>query len=130
MQPGTNVTFAVKASGSGTLSYQWFRDGNLIVGATDRFLSLQNVQLDDVANYTVRVTDSIGSSTSNPARLNVLVHPGFVYQPSSQVALVGENVQFEVEMSGLEPFGYKWRKAKHAGTSFSNIPGATNPTIG
>ncbi|MBL9169979.1 MAG: immunoglobulin domain-containing protein [Verrucomicrobiales bacterium] len=128
VRPGTNVTFSVKATGSGNLSYQWFRDGQLIPGATDRFLSLQNVQLADVANYTVQVTDSIGSSLSNPARLNVLVRPSFVYQPSSQVALVGDTVQFEVEMAGLEPFSYRWRKANAAGTSFSNITGATNRT--
>lgn len=126
VRPGTNVVFEVKAIGTGPLSYQWFRDGNIIAGATDRFLSLLNVQLSDVADYTVKVTDSIGSSTSTPARLNVLVRPTFVYPPSSMVALVGDSIAFEVLVNGLEPFTYRWAKGAATGTTFNNITGATN----
>jgi hypothetical protein len=124
-KPGGNVTFSVKATGTGRLSYQWRFNGTPISGATDSILSLQNVQLQNTGPYTVTVTDSIGSTTSDPAVLRVLVRPTFVQQPTPQTAVVGDTVEFQVVMAGLEPFSYKWRRNTTTITPSSN-PTATN----
>lgn len=125
VNPGTNVTFTVRAIGTGPLRYQWLFNGKPLAGATSVSLSLLGVQLPNSGQYRVVVTDDIGSSTSDPASLNVLVRPTFAEQPGSVIALVGDTVQFEVNMDGLAPFGYKWRKFNGTSTS-TNIPGATN----
>jgi alpha-N-arabinofuranosidase len=65
------VTFSVGASGAGTLSYQWQKNGVAIPGATGASFTIGSAQLGDAANYTVRVTGSAGSATSAAAFLAV-----------------------------------------------------------
>jgi hypothetical protein len=70
--PGVPATFAVQANGSGTLSYQWLRDGQAIAGATAASYTLGNPQpADSGAAFRVRVTNAGGSVTSTAATLTV-----------------------------------------------------------
>ncbi|MDR1009989.1 MAG: TonB-dependent receptor [Opitutaceae bacterium] len=60
----STATFAVVASGAPSLTYQWYRDGVLIDGATEATLRLESVTLtDDVADYSVVVANPIGICT-------------------------------------------------------------------
>ena len=69
---GKSVTFTVAATGAGTLTYQWLKDGQPIDGATGSTLVLSDLQLTGGGNYSVIVTDSLGQpSTSNAALLTV-----------------------------------------------------------
>ncbi|MBI5770411.1 MAG: M36 family metallopeptidase [Verrucomicrobia bacterium] len=69
---GSAVTFGVIASGSGTLAYQWFKDGTALSGATNATLTFTNVQSANVGSYTVTVTNGVGSVTSPAATLTLL----------------------------------------------------------
>jgi sugar lactone lactonase YvrE len=69
--PGTTVTFSVTVSGAPPPTYQWNKAGQPISGATSSTLTLNNVQAGDASNYTVVVTNSLGSATSVPAFLVV-----------------------------------------------------------
>lgn len=120
LKPGATAQFAVVARGVGTLRYQWYFKGKAIAGATTFALTVPNVQLENSGPYTVVVTDDIGSATSAPAQLNVLVRPVFTIQPQSVVALQGDTVVLGVKAEGLEPISYRWRRG------LSNINGATN----
>ncbi len=69
---GQSVTFSVAAAGSGTLSYQWRRDGVAITGATGTSFTIARVSLaDHQAQYSVVVSNSVGSITSEDAVLSV-----------------------------------------------------------
>lgn len=68
---GANVTFSVVATGTAPLSYQWRKDGNPISGATSATLTLNSVSTSDAGTYTVVVSNTAGSATSNPATLTV-----------------------------------------------------------
>lgn len=68
---GTDVTFAAAATGSPAPSFQWRRNGTEIRDATSASLSLSKVQLSDAADYSVVISNSAGSATSNPATLSV-----------------------------------------------------------
>jgi hypothetical protein len=72
---GGNVQFSVTASGKPAPSYQWYFNGTAISGATGSSLSLTNVQSPNAGNYTVGVTNSSGSVTSNMASLTVNAAP-------------------------------------------------------
>ncbi|PAW86517.1 MAG: hypothetical protein B9S33_07975 [Pedosphaera sp. Tous-C6FEB] len=61
---GDNVTFFVGATGRPTLRYQWCKNDAVIPGATNLTLTLTNVATADVANYSVKVSNSDGSVTS------------------------------------------------------------------
>ena len=68
---GGNATFTVVASGSAPLSYQWRFAGTNIGGANSTSYTRSNAQLVDAGNYTVVVTNSVGSVTSAVAVLTV-----------------------------------------------------------
>jgi hypothetical protein len=66
---GTN--FSVTAAGSGTLTYQWQKDGVDIPGATSSTFSLASAKPWHIGDYTVKVTDANGTITSNAATLSL-----------------------------------------------------------
>jgi hypothetical protein len=69
---GTNVTFSVSASGDPTLTYQWwFKGTNLISGATSATLLISNIQPVNIAGYSVVVSNSAASVTSQVATLTI-----------------------------------------------------------
>ncbi|MEP7117072.1 MAG: PQQ-dependent sugar dehydrogenase [Acidobacteriota bacterium] len=69
---GGAATFNVVASGTSPLSYQWRRNGSDIPGATEASYVLSPVQLTDSgAQFSVRVTNSLGNVVSDAAGLTV-----------------------------------------------------------
>ena len=53
------------------IAYQWNKNGVSINGASSASLTLTNVQMTDAGDYTVTVSNSSGSVTSNKATLTV-----------------------------------------------------------
>lgn len=72
---GTTVNLSVVASGAGTLSYQWRKNGSVITGATTATYTITNVSTSDAGSYDVIVTGDCGSITSAAALLTVNVIP-------------------------------------------------------
>jgi hypothetical protein len=74
---GQVARFAVAASGSGTLTYQWLKNGAPISGATSpTCLTPVAVPADSGALFTVAVSDTYGTTiTSAAATLTVTIQP-------------------------------------------------------
>ena len=69
---GLTATFSVTASGTAPLGYQWSENGAVISGATGSSYTTAPVTTgNNGASFTVVVTNSVGSATSNPAILTV-----------------------------------------------------------
>jgi formylglycine-generating enzyme required for sulfatase activity/sugar lactone lactonase YvrE len=68
---GQAATLSVTASGVGSLSYQWQKDGMDIPGAVSSSFSLSSAQPWHIGDYTVKVTDSVGTVTSEVATLSL-----------------------------------------------------------
>jgi Immunoglobulin I-set domain/Immunoglobulin domain/Putative binding domain, N-terminal len=75
---GQNATFAVTATGTSALTYQWKKgsvaliNGGNVSGATSSILTLTNVSASDAGDYRVDVTDgSLLTTTSSAATLTV-----------------------------------------------------------
>ncbi len=72
------VNFTVTATGTGPLAYRWqfngaeLSDGNGVSGAGTPTLSLSNFLSSHIGNYSVTVSNPVGSVTSAPASLSVL----------------------------------------------------------
>jgi GH25 family lysozyme M1 (1,4-beta-N-acetylmuramidase) len=79
---GSNVSFAVAASGGQPLKYQWRLNGTNVLNATNSAYNLTNAQTTNAGAYTIVVTNSSGSVTSTPVSL-------LVYPP--QVTLFADN---------------------------------------
>ena len=72
---GSPASFTVVATGSPALAYQWRKNGVAISGANSASYSIASVATTDSGNYSVVVTNSAGSATSNDSVLNVIVAP-------------------------------------------------------
>lgn len=69
---GHKATFTVVGTGSGTLTYQWRKNGTAITGATTPTYTTPTLALADTgAVYTCDLTGKTGTITSNPATLTV-----------------------------------------------------------
>jgi hypothetical protein len=83
---GGTAQFSVSATGAGPLAYQWwFNQTNSLAQATNSTLTLTNVTLAQAGNYTVVVTNEVGSVTSTPAAL-ALDGPPTIASPGSLVS--------------------------------------------
>ena len=94
---GQYATFTVNAQGKLPLSYQWKKNGNVIPGATGPLYYLQPLDLTDNGSiFTVVVTNSMGSVTSDPALLTV----------TSQLILLDMNINISKGFTHLDlPYG-------------------------
>jgi DNA-binding beta-propeller fold protein YncE len=110
VSPGQSAAFSVVAQGTAPLSYQWFKNGAAINGATSATFSVANAQVENAANYSVRVTNAAGSTLSNNALLTVNTVPTFTTHPRTQSVLAGGTVTFSVTVTGGTAFNYQWRR--------------------
>ncbi len=75
---GATAAFSVLATGTLPLTYQWRKDGVDLPGATTATLTLTRLSSTSAGAYTVAVGNSLGSTTSAPAKLILadLANPG------------------------------------------------------
>ncbi len=107
---GQDAQFAVVASGTGPLSYQWyFNSTNLLAGATGTNLVVTNVGFAQGGGYQVVVSNVAGAVTSTVAMLTVQpVAPSISSQPTNFAVVVGSTAQFTVSAGGTAPLAYQW----------------------
>ena len=121
---GQTASFAVAASGTTPLSYQWRKNGANISGATSSsYTTPPTTSADDGAQFMVVVSNTAGSITSNAATLTVTpaaVAPSITTQPANQTVTAGQTASFTVTASGTTPLSYQWQK------NGANISGATS----
>lgn len=89
---GSAVSFAVEATASTPVLYQWQFNGIDIPTARSRVLRIVAVP-SRAGIYSVRVRDAGGERTSSAAQLEVVKRPAFLVQPKN--AVVGEHTVAE-----------------------------------
>jgi len=117
------ATFSVTASSQTTMTYQWFKDGAAIAGATSSSYTILSVLGSDAGTYYVKVTNAGGSVNSDTATLNLFLPPSITSQPQNQQVVQGQNASFSVTVTGSGPFAYRWR------FNGSAISGGTSATL-
>ncbi|MBE7500192.1 MAG: hypothetical protein HS113_07770 [Verrucomicrobiales bacterium] len=118
---GSAVVFRVAAKGDEPLSFRWFKDGVALPEPETASLRLPHVTWLDSGEYSVQVSNALGSLTSPAARLTVR-DPVLLTQPRSQWVNAGSDGQLEVGALGTA-LGYQWRK------DGLPIAGATNAVL-
>ncbi len=125
---GQSATFTVTATGTGPLTYQWLKNGDVIPGATTAsYTTPATTTADNNSAYAVLVGNTSGSNLSASAALTVgaagaTVAPAISAQPRAASTTPGQSATFTVTASGTAPLAYQWFKNTTA------IPGATAAT--
>ena len=105
---GTTATFNVSAIGTGTLSYQWYKNGSVIASATSSSFSQANISFSDSGAYTVVVSSSCGPNiTSNVAKL-VIASVVPTITPASALVCPGSSLILQASPVGANVVGYQW----------------------
>ena len=144
---GGTAAFKIAASGTPAPTFQWYKNGVPLSGATNSYLTLVSLTANDIANYSVVATNSAGSVTSSSAFLNVVAAtptatapivsepttptapvvsaptgtaPVILSQPASQTVVTQGSVAFKIAASGTPAPTFQWYKDGAA------IPDATN----
>jgi hypothetical protein len=110
VQFGTSVTLTVSATGNGTLSYQWLKDGQPVSGAQNIFLTVIVRDESALGRYSVRVSNAVGFTESEPALIQILAPPTIVMQPAGVDVLVGSPFTLDLELRGTTPYAFQWFK--------------------
>ncbi|MEI7776277.1 MAG: immunoglobulin domain-containing protein, partial [Verrucomicrobiota bacterium] len=117
------IILATVAAGSPTLQYQWFRNGTSLSGATGASVNLGSMSAELAGSYTVRVSNTVGTVTSDAAVLVYASAPVIATQPLSVLAKIGDDVTLSVNGSSVPAPTYQWKK------DGKEIPGATGSTL-
>ena len=123
LNPGEKLALSVQAAGTAPLAFQWLKNGSEITSATSATLSITSVNESDAGSYTVRISNTAGSVTSEPAVISVNSVPSITTQPLSQTVSPGQALTLSVEAIGTAPLTYQWFKDGSA------IPNATSATF-
>lgn len=107
---GSTVILAASATGQSPLSYQWLYNGSRLSGQTTSSLSLGPLSLGQSGQYSVTVSNTLGSVTSPAAELTVMNAPAITQDPQSQTGVGGGSVTLTVVATGAAPLSYQWRK--------------------
>ncbi len=130
-----NTSFAVGATGTSPISYQWRLYGTNLSGQITSTLSIFGAQPYQAGPYTVVVTNPGGVVTSQVATLTVTIPPPTItVQPYSVTVYASSNASFSVTATGTAPLTYQWRlygtNVAGATTSTYNMPSVTGAMAG
>ena len=118
----SNATFSVTVTeGTPPFFYQWQEDGtnltdgttisgSTISGSTSSVLTIDSAQTNDSGNYSVIVTNFVGSVTGSVSLTVTYFPPYLTVQPTNQTVGVGSTVTFFIDGSASPPFSLQWQK--------------------
>jgi Immunoglobulin I-set domain len=131
---GSAASFTVRATGTPPLSFQWCKngqpltDGGILSGTATPTLSFGFVSTNELAVYTVVITNLMGAVISTPAILTFrdLHPPAFLAQPYNQTVRPGATVCIGVGAFGSPPLTYQWWQNDHPLSDGGMISGANS----
>ena len=91
------------------MTYQWKRDGVSISGAVNSSLQLSSLTVADAGDYTVEVTNTVGTTVSAVVQISVIEPPSIVASPSAKT--IGQNARLLLSVSATgKDLVYQWYK--------------------
>jgi uncharacterized repeat protein (TIGR03803 family) len=133
---GANVQFNVAVLGATPFLYHWQKDetnlvdGGNVSGSTNRILNLASVTTNDIGNYSVLVSNSLGSATSSLAFLMVTSSPPFIVtQPTNETVAAGSTAILTVSALGNLPLLYQWQMDHTNLANGGSVSGSATSTL-
>jgi hypothetical protein len=120
---GSSALLSVTATGTAPLTYQWYKNGAPIGGATGGTYAIASVQAADAATYEVAISNVVGTVASAKAVVALNIPVSISRQPSNFTTTVGASMTLTVAATGTGPLTYQWRK------SGVDMPGQNSATL-
>jgi hypothetical protein len=132
---GATASFTAAATGNPTPTVQWQvstnggTSWNDISGATNTTLSFTAASGDNGNQYRAVFTNSVASTNSTSATLNVSSPsaPSITIQPSNTGVEAGQTASFSAAASGSPTPSVQWQSSAN-GTDWADVSGATSTT--
>jgi large repetitive protein len=109
---GGTLSLRAYASGTDPLTYQWYKDGAVIPGATNPYFQKSDTTAADAGTYKVEVSNIAGAATSADISVTASAPtaPTFTTQPASFTADIGEHRSLHYSVSGTGPLTHELYK--------------------
>ena len=104
---GAKETLTVTATGGGTMTYQWKKDGQDIAGATASSYEIASMNAASAGNYTVVATGACGSVSAS-ANIVHSTKPVVELVEPAETIKAGGKLSLTVNASENGPTSYKW----------------------
>jgi hypothetical protein len=111
---GASMMFAVTASGTAPITYQWYHNGNAITGGTSATYSIVAVSTTDNGAYYCIISNACNTVQSSAKNLTVNTVPTITQQSSDTSICSGNNLTLSVATTGSAPMSYQWYKGATA----------------
>lgn len=123
---GNSVGLSPSITGTGPMTYQWFKDGVALTNAVSSYYSVSSATAATSGTYTLTATNAWGTATSSPVRVTVLpaLAPTIVNFPANVTVNYGESLSISSSVTGTSPFSYSWSK------DGVDLPAATSSNYG
>ena len=120
---GDRLEFSAPVTGSGTIYFEWYKDGVAIPGATEATLVIDPVTTDDAGVYTLTAWNDCDASYCAPITVFVLTPPEITLPPEPATLCFGESFTLNVAASGDGTLEYQWFHdgAPIAGATSNNL---------
>ena len=134
---GGTTSYTVVATGSGTLTYQWYvipagsAVGTKITGATSATYNVPATSTtiaNDQDKYYVIVSNAYGQAISQKATLAVGAGILITQQPQTAYVDIGGAATYTVAATSTLPLTYQWYEAPAGTSAFAPIAGASGTT--
>ena len=109
---GQRVALIAEIHGQGPFQYQWYKDGEPIVGQTQPVLSIAEASGDDSGDYFVNIENTFGLTRSFPITLTITKPqpPQIVLNPRPLEAEYGQTIHWKVTARGTGTVTFEWLK--------------------
>ena len=123
---GSALDLRADAVGDGVMSYQWYRNGVVVTGATGATYTVSGLSSAKAGMYTVKVSNSAGSVTSEAAEVKLVGVPVLVSGLPGLTVVSGGVLRMTVGLTADVALSGVWKKD---GVTISGASGASY-TIG
>lgn len=121
---GSPLNLSVTATGPGSpLTYQWFKDGTALSGATAATYTVAASTAGNWGAYSVKVSNALGSVTSNTAMVQIDGPPVITLQPVNTSITATGSATLKVSAVSATTLTYYWKRNGTQVTQTATIPG-------
>jgi len=121
---GQSFVLSPVISGAPPLSFQWYKNGNPISGATNYYYAVVSAGTGDTGSYYLHVSNTAGSTNTDPVAVAILTSaPFFTALPQGGTVWAGVPTTLSGAANGSFPISYQWL--------VNNVPltGQTNASL-